>query len=161
MTSKLTNSLLGLVIVLLLVNITLTTKVLKQQSHDLADEKQTQFEPAVAKEWGRKAIKLYNQQDHASLYELFHAQAKDKITKQQLETQLTRLYQLFGDIQDGALVNSIKLGEKGNEEYYQLGYKVLATKTDTGTANLTLSLIKTENDIRLYGFKLNALQSLE
>lgn len=75
------------------------------------------FAPSVAKAWGERVTTPYNRQDHQELYDLFNEQAKQKISYQQLQTQLKNLFQLFGEIQKTTCVSADKIGEKGDESF--------------------------------------------
>ncbi len=162
MTSKLTNSLLVLIVVLLTINILVTTKIYDQvSSPDLVLDEEAVFDELEAKLWGDKVVALYNGQNPQALYELFHQQAKVKITEERLAKQLAKLHELFGDIEQIAFSNLIKLGEKNSEIYYQLLFNARVSQTESRQATLTLSLIIDKDDASLYGFKLNARQSLD
>jgi len=162
MTSKLTNSLLILIVVLLATNILMSTKIYEQvSSSDLVLDEEAAFDDLEAKLWGDKVVALYNGQKHQALYDLFHQQAKVKITEERLAKQLAKLHELFGDIEQIAFTNLIKLGEKNSEVYYQLLFNARVSQTESRQATMTLSLIVEKDDASLYGFKLNARQSLD
>ncbi len=161
--NKLTNVLLSLILLLLVFNLVLTSKVLRQQSEteNASFSASDHFDTDIARVWGEKTITLYNLQDHQSLYALFNDQAKVKISHQQLKNQLKKLHALFGDIEEVAFVNAVKLGEKGGELYFQLLFNVRVSQTENNLATLTLSVINNDNSISLYGLRLNASQSLD
>jgi len=161
--NKFSNILLSIILVLVIFNILLTGSVaLKQQSYEQAEIGKTEkFEPEVANAIGKKVIDMYNRQDHQALYALFNEKAKVKISHQQLENQLIKLHALFDDIEESALVNTVKLGEKAGELYYQLLFNVRVKSKSNSQATLTLSVISKNNVTTLYGLRLNAMQKLD
>jgi len=162
MTSKFTNSLLVLIVVLLAINILMTTITVRQTATaPVAQESKAAIDDLETRLWGDKVVALYNSQNHQGLYELFHQQAKVKITEERLAKQLVKLHELFGDIEQIAFTNLMKLGEKNSEAYYQLLFNTRVSQTETQQATMTLSLIIENGDASLYGFKLNARQSLD
>ncbi len=162
MTPKLTNSLLILITVLLVINIIMTTKIHSKFAASSASvDEVVAFDELEAENWGNKVVALYNQQNDHALYELFHQQAKVKISSDRLAKQLANLYALFGDIEQIALTNIHKLGEKNSEVYYQLLFSARVTKTKSRLAAMTLSVIQEKDEISLFGFKLNARLSLD
>ena len=156
--NKTTNVLLGMILVLLLLNLAMTTILVGKLPTDR--EVNDRLDPEIARAWGKNVVELYNRNDDAALYQLFNRQARIKISQQQLAGQLQKLRQLFGDIQDHAYLNAIKLGEKGGDRYYQLFFSARVSAQDN-PATLKLSLIATEADISLYGLSVNASQTLE
>ncbi|MFT5559864.1 MAG: hypothetical protein ACI9RZ_002352 [Sphingobacteriales bacterium] len=166
--SKYTNILLGFILVLVLLNLALTGSLLLKQIPAptptptvINDRVEESLDALVAQVWGKKVIDMYNGQEHQALYALFNDQAKVKISHGQLETQLKKLYQLFGEIEESAFVSSDKIGEKGNEFYYKLLFNIRVKETGKRSAALTISVIVKDNIVSLYGVRLNASQSLE
>jgi hypothetical protein len=156
--NKLTNMLLGVILLVLLLNLALTA-VLVARPPAVAQEAAAGFDNGLARRWGDRVMNLYNRGDHAGLYTLFNQQAKVKISAGQLQTQLEKLRQLFGDIEENAFQNSIKLGEKGGEQYYQLHYSLRVSGKE-GPATMRLSLVVDGDQISLYGLTINATESL-
>tara|TARA_R110001592_G_scaffold167131_5_gene402517 strand:- start:8658 stop:9068 length:411 start_codon:yes stop_codon:yes gene_type:complete len=106
----------------------MSTKISDQvSSSDLVLDEEAAFDDLEAKLWGDKVVVLYNGQNHQALYDLFHQQAKVKITEERLAKQLAKLHELFGDIEQIAFTNLIKLGEKNSEVYYQLLFNLEET----------------------------------
>lgn len=160
--TQLTNILLAAIVVLLLFNVYQTNHIARQLAEAPTTDVNGQgVDPQAARELGNRVAALYNSQNHEQLYALFHPQAKVKISAQQIERQLTNLFTLFGRIEESALLNSIKLGEKAGEVYYQLRYRARVSKTEHQRASMTLSVIQTTDNFQLYGFRLNAQQSLD
>lgn len=159
--NKTTHILLTLILVLLAINLAMTTKLLMDKPASATTEKATPLAADIAKDWGKQVVELYNQQDHQAMYALFNEQAKVKISHEQLQEQLQKLHGLFGNIEEHALANSVKLGEKGEEQYYQLSFSVRVSGPNVDHGTLTLSLITRDNVVSLYGMRLNAAQSLD
>ncbi|PKH01425.1 hypothetical protein CXF72_17295 [Psychromonas sp. MB-3u-54] len=164
--SKVTNILLGFILLLVLLNLALTGSLLLKQTPVptpavVNDRVEESLDALVAQVWGKKVIDMYNGQEHQALYALFNDQAKVKISHKQLETQLKKLYQLFGEIEESAFVSANKIGEKGNERYYKLLFNIRVKETGKRSAALTISVIVKDNIVSLYGVRLNASQSLE
>ncbi|MCX2979606.1 hypothetical protein EYC98_01880 [Halieaceae bacterium IMCC14734] len=156
--NKMTNVLLGVILLIGLLNLALTASLAGRQS-TVAAESVSGFDNGLARRWGDRVTNLYNRGDHAGLYTLFNQQAKVKISGDQLESQLEKLRQLFGDIEESAFQNSMKLGEKGGEQYYQLHYSLRVTGKE-GPATMRLSLVVDGDQISLYGLTINATESL-
>lgn len=161
--NKYTNTLLSLILVLLVVNIALTGTLFykgaaQSDAMTLITER---LDVETAKGWGRKVVGLYNRQDDQALYALFNDQAKVKISHEQLKTQLNKLYQLFGEIEESAFVSADKIGEKGSELYYKLLFNIRVKETSKRAATLTVSVVVNNNVVSLYGVRINAAQSLD
>ena len=156
--SKLTNFLLAVILVVVVINLGMTSILLNQQAADrgVGDR----LDPAVARNWGERVVELYNRRDHEGLYALFNPQARVEISQQQLAGQLQKLHQLFGNIDDHAYANAVKLGEKGGASYYQLFFNARVGSKD-GKATVKLSLVVENDAISLYGFSINASESLD
>lgn len=161
--NKYTNVLLSFILVLVLLNLALTGSVLMKQTvqpnvlHDRAES----LDSSIAKAWGEKISAMYNQQDHQALYALFSEQAKVKISYQQLQSQLEKLFQLFGEIEKSAFVSAEKIGEKGDELYYKLLFNIRVKEASKRLASLTISVVTKDNEVSLYGVRINATQSLD
>ena len=156
--NKTTNVLLGMILVLLVLNLAMTTILVSKLP--AANEAGERLDPAIARDWGDKVVDLYNLKDHKALYQLFNRQAQIKFSEQQLAAQLEKLYQLFGEIEDHAYVNAVKLGEKAGDRYYQLFFNARVSGKKR-TATLKLSLILANDEVSLYGLRINASESLE
>ena len=156
--NKTSNVLLVMILVLLVLNLGMTTILVSKLPGN--NETSERLDPEIARDWGNKVVELYNQRDHPALYRLFNRQAQVKISEQQLADQLEKLHQLFGDIEDHAYVNAIKLGEKGGERYYQLFFNARVSENNR-SATLKLSLILSNDEVSLYGLSVNASESLE
>ena len=161
--NKYTNFLLSIIIVLLLINIAFTRTIfLRQSGHEHAVMTQVdKLDSEVARAWGDKVATMYNQQNHQALYALFNEQAKVKISHQQLESQLKKLFELFGEIEESAFVSANKIGEKNERMYYQLLFNIRVKEASKRQAKLTISVIKKDNMFSLYGVSIKALQSLD
>jgi len=161
--NKYTNILLSLILVLVFLNLTLTGIVFvrqKVQADAMTNGKES-LDSDIAKAWGKKVADMYNQQDHDALYAIFNEQAKVKISHQQLETQLKKLFELFGEIEESALVSTDKIGKKGDEIYYKLFFNIRVKKNSKQPATLTISVITKDQIVSLYGVRINATQSLD
>ena len=135
---------------------------MKQQDSEQAEiNKIETIEAEIANALGKKVIDMYNRQDNQALYALFNEKAKVKISHQQLSNQLIKLHGLFDDIEESALINTAKLGEKADELYYQLLFNVRVKNPNNSQATLTLSVISKNKVITLYGLRLNASQKLD
>ena len=88
-------------------------------------------------------------------------QAKVKISHQQLESQLQKLFNLFGNIEKSALVSADKVAEKGGELYYQLLFNIRVKEASKRLGTLTISVVKNDRKVSLYGVRINASQSLD
>lgn len=161
--NKYTNILLSLILVLVFLNLALTGIVLVRQTvqADAMTNEKESLDPAIAQFWGKKVADLYNQQDHEALYATFNEQAKVKISHQKLETQLKNIFELFGEIEESALVSTDKIGEKGEEIYYKLLFDIRVQKNSNRPATLTISVIMKDQIVSLYGLRINATQSLD
>ena len=156
--NKTTNVLLGMILVLLLLNLGMTTILVSKLPTD--SEVNDRLDPEIARAWGNNVVELYNRNDHDALYKLFNRQARIKISQKQLAGQLQKLHDLFGDIQDHAYLNAIKIGEKGGDRYYQSFFSARVSAQDN-PATLKLSLIVTNGEVSLYGLSVNASQTME
>ena len=152
--------LLPLIFIVCLVNLALTVN-LYQREAVVADSAQPGISRVVATEWGQRAVSLYNAGNDEGLYRLFHPDAKVKVSQQQLHEQLIQLRALFGDIDEWSFRQAVKNGERNDEAYYQLTYSARVNAQATRNGKLVLSVVKTGDDIQLYGFRLNAAQRLE
>ncbi|UTW03639.1 hypothetical protein KDX31_00885 [Amphritea atlantica] len=164
MMKKNSNVLLGIILVLVLLNLGLTGLVLVKQVAAPAlamNDRTDSFAPSVAKAWGKKVTMLYNRQDHQGLYGLFNEQAKQKISYQQLQTQLKNLYQLFGEIEKTTFVSADKIGEKGDESYYRLLFNINVNEASKRSPRLTIVVIKRGAEMSVYGVRINADYDLE
>ena len=164
MMSKRSNVLLSIILVLVLLNLGLTGWLLVNQATGVASVTADQAESlstAEAKVWGEKVTRLYNQQDHQGLYRLFNQQAKQKISHQQLQTQLQNLYQLFGKIETHTFVSAQKMGEKGAEQYYNLLFNITVSEAGKQAPKLTIVIIKKGAAISIYGVRINANYALD
>ena len=161
--NKFTNVLLSFILVLVLLNLVLTASVLNKQSAqpNVVNNRVESLDSSIAQAWGNKVTEMYNLQDHQTLYALFNDQAKVKISHEQLQTQLKKLYQLFGEIEESAFVSADKIGEKGNKLYYKLIFSIRVKETSKRSAALTISVVKKDNKVSLYGVRINATQSLD
>lgn len=158
------NIILGLVLVLLLINLILTGSIavkLEGTSSSLNFDKSEKIESGRADALGKKVIDLYNDQNDLALYALFNEKAKVKISHKQLKNQLVNLHNLFNDIEESAFISAVKLGEKGDEIYYQLLFTVRVKDTTRRNGTLTLTVLMKDSKLSLYGLKLNATQSLD
>ncbi len=160
--NKTTHILLTLILILLAVNVAMTSKLLMQKpSSAVMAEKSATLSTEIAKAWGKNVVELYNREDYQGLYALFNEQAKVKISQEQLQQQLQKLHALFGNIEEYALTNSVKMGEKGGELYYQLSFNVRVKGPNVEQGTLTISMIMQDDKASLYGVRLNAVQSLD
>lgn len=160
--NKLTNTLLSLVLALLVINLALTSMVLlRAPAQSATNVASKSLNVSIAQAWGAKVVRMYNQQDHAALYATFNEKAKVKISQQQLETQLTKLFQLFGEVKQKALVSTDQVGQKGDETYYKLLFNIRTENNTAQPGTLSISLIMKDNAISLYGVRMNATQSLD
>lgn len=158
--SKLTNILLSAILLVLLLNLIMTTAIF----YELTDGTAKQADAVsvdIARQWGNTVTSLYNRQQDSLLYDLFHDEAKVKISAYQLEQQLKKLYEMFGKIEHISHISTTKLGEKADQEYYQFIFGARISDTDKKRAKVTLSLIKEKEKFMLYGFSINALQNLD
>lgn len=164
--NKYSNVLLSVILALVLLNLALTGSLLIKQTAQPIVVNQTErapdsLDPAIAKAWGEKVTTMYNEQDHQALYALFSEQAKVKISHQQLESQLQKLFNLFGNIEKSALVSADKVAEKGGELYYQLLFNIRVKEASKRLGTLTISVVKNDRKVSLYGVRINASQSLD
>jgi hypothetical protein len=161
--NKFTNVFLGSILVLVLLNLVLTTSMLQSQSFrsNIENNKIEKLNTSTAHAWGKKVINMYNQQDHQGLYALFSEQAKVKITPQQFQSQLKKLFQLFGEIEKSAFVSAEELGKKGDQLYYKLLFTIRVKEASKRLATLTVSVVRKDNTVSLYGVLINATHSLD
>ena len=160
---KTTNILLGAVLVLVVINLTLTSILFMRQPHqaDFPAQESASLDADIARTWGRRVVELYNRQDHEGLYALFDEKARVKISYQQLKQQLEKLHELFGDIEQTAFVNSARIGKIGSEYYYQLLFNVRVKRSGKGAATLKITVIDDNQTISLFGVRINASQDLD
>lgn len=156
--NRTTNILLGVILVLVVINLTLTLLLFGRGPVATGAADRMDVDIAIA--WGDKVTELYNRQDYQALHALFNQQARVKIGREQLATQLEKLRKLFGSIDDHAYVNSIKLGAKGDEQYYQLFFNVRVSEK-RNPATMKLSLAVENDEVSLYGLRINASESLD
>ncbi|GLS91110.1 hypothetical protein GCM10007916_21790 [Psychromonas marina] len=162
--NKYTNTLLVFILAVVLINLALTVSILTKQEQpavNIVDNSVEQLDSVIAKKWGEKVKSLYNQQDHQALYALFDNQAKVKISHQQLQIQLNKLYRLFGEIQQSAFISADKIGEKNKQVFYRLIFNVRVQENNKRPATLTLSVIIKGDEITLYGIRLNGSVALD
>jgi hypothetical protein len=154
---RLSNLLLLLILVVVVINLAISLVLVSREPAGAASET---VEATVAREWGAKVVEIYNRQDDVLLYELFNQQARVKISQQQLTDQLDRLHQLFGKIESHSYVNSVKLGSKGSEDYFQLFFN-LRVSQNSQPATMKLSLIIEDQTVSLYGLRIDVTQALD
>lgn len=166
--NKSTNILLGIILVVLLLDLTLTGIIFLRQRvqvsglrTDMMKSRTEDFDPEIAKVLGKKVVEMYNQQNHQALYALFNEQAKVKISHKQLETKLKKLFQMFGEIEERAFVSADKIGEKGDGLYYKLLFNIRVKETSKRFATLTIAVVMKDKKMSLYGVRINASQSLD
>jgi hypothetical protein len=169
--NKLSNVLLSFILILVVLNLWLTVSVLKTQAVQSSvianmvasrvDNRVESLDSSIAKDWAEKVTLMYNQQDHQALYALFSEQAKVKISHFKLQTELDNLYKLFGEIEKSAFVSAEKIGEKGDDLYYKLLFNIRVKQASKRQATLTISVVKNDNKLSLYGVRLNATHSLD
>jgi len=95
---KYSNLLLSIILILVLLNLGLTGLVMLRQVtvHASTMNDQTgSLESSSAQALGEEVSNMYNQQDHHGLYDLFHLQAKKKISHLQLQNQLKKSFSTF------------------------------------------------------------------
>ena len=157
--NRTTHALLGIILVLLILNLVMTTILVGKQSNQatLAGDS---LDPEIAGVWGKRVVELYNRRDAGAFYRLFSPQARDQFTPEQFDAQLENLSGLFGDIETYSYLNAVKLGEKGSERYYQLFYQARVSAREN-PAMLKLSLIVDNDAISVHGFSLNTTVSAE
>ena len=157
--NRTTHALLGIILVLLLLNLVMTTILVGKQNNqvNLASDS---LDPEIATVWGKRVVELYNRRDAEAFYRLFSPQARDQFTPEQFEAQLENLSGLFGDIESYSFINAVKLGEKGAERYFQLFYRAGVSAREN-PATLKLSLIVDNDAISVHGFSLNATLTAE
>lgn len=161
--NKYGNILLTLTFILVLINLLLTGTVITRQAaqvNTMADRTES-LDSEIARAWGGKVADMYNQQDHQALYAIFNEQAKVKISHQQLETQLKKLFQLFGAIEESAFVSSDKVAEKGDIQFYKLIFNVRVKENNNRPATLSITVARKNNAVSLYGVRINGSQSLD
>ena len=161
--NKYSNVLLTLILVLVLINLVFTSALINQQAelvNTIADRSES-LDSEIARAWGAKVADMYNRQDHQALYAMFNEQAKVKISHQQLKSQLEKLFQLFGEIEESAFVSADKIGEKGDAQYYKLLFNVRVKESRDRPATLSISVVRRNNAVSLYGVRINASQSLD
>jgi hypothetical protein len=161
--NKYSNVLLTLILVLVLINLVLTVTVINKQAaqvNSMADMSES-LDSEIARAWGKKVADMYNQQDHQALYAMFDEQARVKISHQQLETQLKKLFQLFGAIEESAFVSADKIAEKDDAQYYKLIFNVRVKENSRRPATLSITVVRKNNAVSLYGVRINASQSLD
>lgn len=158
--SKYSNILLSLTLVLVLANLALTATVLMNQSSQTAVQTET-LDTLIAKDWGARVAAMYNRQDHRGLYALFSPLAKLKISQSQLDTQLSNLFQLFGQIEDSSLVSAVKVAEKEGILFYKLLFNIRVKEVSKRQATLTISLVSKDDKLDLFGVRINAAQVLD
>jgi hypothetical protein len=163
MMNKFAILILTVILVVVSLNFLLTLSILKRQSDQTAATEtlveSSSMKKYVARTWGKKVIALYNEQDYRALYRLFNDEARVKISEEQLQTQLTKLHELFGDIEEHAYSSSAKVGTKGDKDYYQLFFK-LRVSGKHNPATMTLSVVD-DDEISLYGLRINSTESLD
>jgi hypothetical protein len=161
--NKFTNILLGFTLILVLFNLILTASVLQKQNvqGNIVNNKIESLKTSTAHAWGKKVIKMYNQQDNQALYELFSEQAKVKITHQQLKSQMEKLLELFGEIEKSAFVSSEKVGYNAGQQYYKLLFTIRVKEASKRLATLTISVVTKDNIVSLYGVRIHATHSLD
>lgn len=161
---KYSNLLLSIILILVLLNLGLTGLVMLRQVtvHASTMNDQTgSLESSSAQALGEEVSNMYNQQDHHGLYDLFHLQAKKKISHLQLQNQLKNLFQLFGKIEKSTFARAEKIGEKGDELYYNLFFNIRVNDASKQFSKLTLVVVKKHKKLSLYGIRINANYSLD
>lgn len=151
----------NLIIALLLVNIGLTSIVLLRQNEALQSgtELSTQSLPAAEmRSLARRVVDVYNDNDAGRLYSLYHSEARARLTQKEVSGQLERLHGMFGKVEGFAYLNNLRLGEKGEEEYFQVHFSARVSHPERQKAQLMLHLIRDGDGVGLYGMRLNAAQ---
>ncbi len=93
--NKYSNVLLNIIFVLVILNLGLTGLVLVKQMTDHApatNDRMEKIESPASQALGETVSSMFNLQDYQGLYDLFDANAKIKISQQQLQKQLKKLF---------------------------------------------------------------------
>jgi alcohol dehydrogenase YqhD (iron-dependent ADH family) len=162
--NKYSNVLLNIIFVLVILNLGLTGLVLVKQMTDHApamNDRMEKIEPPAAQALGETVSSMYNLQDYQGLYDLFDAKAKIKISQQQLQKQLKKLFQIFGEIEQSEFVSAEKIAEKGDEFYYNLLFNIRVNEISKRSSKLTLVVVKKAKKVSLYGVRINASLALD
>ncbi len=147
------------IVPLLLLNIALTLAVLVRQEFIGAKAERSASLPETGVvSYARQVVDAYNNNDAERLYSLYHEEAQMKLTRDQVAAQLERLRSQFGVIERVSYINNIRLGEKGQEEYFQAHFSASLANPALDGAQLMLHLIREADGISLYGMRLNAAQ---
>jgi alcohol dehydrogenase YqhD (iron-dependent ADH family) len=162
--NKYSNVLLNIIFVLVILNLGLTGLVLVKQMTDHApatNDRMEKIESPASQALGETVSSMYNLQDYQGLYDLFDAKAKIKISQQQLQKQLKKLFQIFGEIEQSEFVSAEKIGEKGDEFYYNLLFNIRVNEISKRSSKLTLVVVKKAKKVSLYGVRINASLALD
>jgi alcohol dehydrogenase YqhD (iron-dependent ADH family) len=162
--NKYSNVLLNIIFVLVILNLGLTGLVLVKQMTDHApatNDRMEKIEPPASQALGETVSSMYNLQDYQGLYDLFDAKAKIKISQQQLQKQLKKLFQIFGEIEQSEFVSAEKIAEKGDEFYYNLLFNIRVNEISKRSSKLTLVVVKKAKKVSLYGVRINASLALD
>jgi len=141
----------------------LTGYILMKQTvqTNIVNDSVESLDSSIAQAWGKKVTEMYNQQDHQGLYALFNEKAKVKISHHQLESQLKKLFHLFGEIEQSAFISAENIGEKGGELYYKLLFNIRVKDPSKRLATLTISIVSKSEKVSLYGIRINANYPLD
>jgi hypothetical protein len=154
--SRLHTVFLAIILVLVSLNLLLTINLYQfHGEYAQKNEQDSSVNVQAANDLAKEVVALYNAKDFDSLYEKFDTQAKIKLNKTEFKVKSLALYALFGEIQAYDYLNSMKIGEKQHEKYYQLFYAVKVSTENIPKANLVLSVIVEDEKITLYGVKLS------
>lgn len=151
----------NLIIALLLLNVGLTSLVLWRQNETLQAKTEVSAQSLPAAEmrsFARRVVDAYNDSDAEQLYSLYHREARARLTPEEVSGQLERLHGMFGKVEDFAYLNNLRLGEKGQDEYFQAHFSARVSHPERQKAQLMLHLIRDADGVGLYGMRLNAAQ---
>lgn len=149
------------VIALLLLNILLTVTVLMRQ--ELRSTAASRGDPESLSErdlvpYAQRVVNAYNDMNVEQLYALYHEEAREKLSRNEVADQLKRLHELFGPVERISYLNNVRLGEKGAQQYYQAHFSARVSNASLDKAQLMLHLILEHDNLALYGMRLNAAQ---
>lgn len=100
-------------------------------------------------------IERFNARDNAGMYSLFDDLARTQLTREQVDEQMAKLYQVIGRVDDSAYSGAVLAGNDSGRDYYHLNYKVRLSEGPFTTGDMRLTVIRRGDELGLVGMFIN------
>lgn len=102
-----------------------------------------------------EVIERFNARDNAGMYSLFDDLARTQLTREQVDGQMEKLYQVIGHVEDSAYSSAVLAGNDNGRDYYHLNYKVRLSEGPFTTGDMRLTVIRHGDELGLVGVFIN------